>query len=104
MNAALQNHKIRGRVYLSLEDKALNLTSQDLLKISRVVNRVQGRVRIRQGSWQVLVDVPMIYFQKLTQGLLEVGYRHTGHFETVNEKSTFLLGGSRHETPFSNRG
>jgi hypothetical protein len=100
MNAALQDRRIRGRVYLPLEDKALNLTSQDLLNISKVVNRVQGRVRIRQGSWQVLLDVPMIHFQKLTQGLLEVGYRHSGHFERVNETSTFLLGGLPNETPF----
>jgi len=100
MNATLQDHEIRKRVYLSLEDKAFNLTSRDLLKISEVVKRVQGRVRIRQGSWQVLVDFPMIHFQKLTKGLLEVGRRHSGHFERVNETSTFLLGGSPNETPF----
>jgi len=100
MNAASQDQEIQRRVYLSLEDKAVHLTSHELLKISEVVNQVQGRVRIRQGSWQVLLDVPMIHFQKLTQGLLEVGYRHSGHFERVNETSTFLLGGLPNETPF----
>jgi len=100
MNAILQDNEVRKRVYLSLEDKALNLTSRDLLNISKVVNQVQGRVRIRQGSWQVLVDVPMIHFQRLTKGLLEVGYRHSGQFERVNDTSTFLLGGSPNETPF----
>lgn len=99
MNATLQDQDSQRRVFLSLEDKAVNLTSRDLVTISEVVRQVHGRVRIRPGSWQVLLDVPRVHFKKLTRGLLEVGYRHSGHIEKVNEAATFLLGGSLHETP-----
>jgi len=103
MSTVLQDHETQRRIYLTLEGTANDLTNQDLLRITEVVGQVHGVVRIRRGSWQVLVGVPEINYQKLTEELSAIGHRYAGHFEKVNETSTFLLGGSLHETPFSNR-
>jgi hypothetical protein len=99
MSTVLQNHDIQGRVYLSLEETAAGLSSHDLLKIAEVAGQVHGVVRIRPGSWQVLVDVPEINCQKLGRRLLAIGYRNAGHVNTINERSTFLLGGVMDEAP-----
>jgi hypothetical protein len=99
MGTVLQDYDIRRRVYLSLKETAAGLSSHDLLKIAGVAGQVHGVVRIRPGSWQVLVDVPEINCHKLGSELLAIGFRHAGQLNTINERSTFLLGGVMNETP-----
>jgi hypothetical protein len=94
MSTVLQDHETRRRVYLALEDTAHHLTSQDLSRIAGAADQAHGVVRIRRGSWQVLVGVPEIHFRKLTEELSAMGYRYAGHDEKINEVSTFLLGGA----------
>lgn len=104
MSAVLQDHDIQRRVYLSLEETAAGLSSHELLKIAEVAGQVHGIIRIRPGSWQVLVDVPEFNCQKLGRELLAIGYRNAGHLNMINERSTFLLQGDMNETPIEDRG
>ena len=77
-------------VYLVLEDTAHRLTNRDFLRISRTVEQAHGEIRIRHGSWQVVVGIPRTELHQVEEELWCKGYRCVG---LDQESSTFLLGG-----------
>lgn len=93
MSTAMKILATERRIHLVLEDTAEHLTSRDLRKITEAADQAHEVVQIRYGTWQVLVSVPEINFQKLTEGLSAIGYRCAAHYEKVSEVSTFPLGG-----------
>jgi len=99
MNMLLKETEVPRRVYLSLEETAIGLSSRDLLKIAKVASHARGEVRIRPGSWQVFVCAPEADYRKLGSELSAIGYRSADCIGKINERSTFPLGVIANETP-----
>jgi hypothetical protein len=78
------------RVHLILEDTAHHLTSQDLLRITQIAEQAQAAVHISYGSWQVLIGVPEIHHQDISEALRDIGYE-CDLFAGELELSTFAL-------------
>jgi len=99
MNTVLREMEVQRTVYLSLEQSAIRLSSHDLLKIAEVASQSRGEVRIRPGSWQVLVGAPEAHYRRLGNELSAIGYRNGNCIGKINERSTFLVGGVMNEAP-----
>ncbi len=81
------------RIYLVLEDTAQHLTGQDLLRIIEAAEQAHAIVKIRYGSWQVLVCVPELKHQKAERALQAMGYEACILSGEIYERSTFVLTG-----------
>jgi hypothetical protein len=99
MNTILREIEVQRTVHLSLEETAIRLSSHDLLKIAEVASHARGEVRIRPGSWQVLVSAPESHYRRLENELSAIGYRNANCIGKINERSTFLVGGVMNEAP-----
>jgi hypothetical protein len=99
MNMLLKETGVQRTVYLSLEETAIRLSSHDLLKIAEVASQARGEVRIRPGSWQVLVGAPETHSRRLGSELSAIGYRNANCIGKINARTTFLVGGVMNEAP-----
>src|ERR1700674_427456 len=97
MSIAEQTADAAPRVYLVLADTARCLTSQELLKITEIAEQAHAIVHIRRGSWQVLVNVPELSYQKVDRALQAMGHEAQLLSGKIKERSTFVLKGERQE-------
>src|ERR1700676_3573340 len=85
------------KVYLVLTDTARCLTSQELLKITEIAEQAHAIVHIHRGSWQVLVHVPELSYQKVDPARQAMGHEAQLLSGNIKERSTFVLKGERQE-------
>jgi hypothetical protein len=94
MSTAMKTQKSRAterRVYLILGSTARHLTCQDLLRITEIAEQGHAAVQISYGAWQVLLNVPEIYYGMVAEALRGIGYECDVFLGEMNERSTFAL-------------
>jgi hypothetical protein len=64
-----------------------HLTSQELIKITRMAEEAHSAVRISCGSWRVLLDIPEASHQLVTETLRANGYSYDVLSLEIDERS-----------------
>ena len=68
-----------------------HLTSQELIKITRMAEEAHSAVRISCEFWRVLLDIPEASHQLVTETLRAMGYSYDVLSLEIDERSTFVL-------------
>jgi hypothetical protein len=77
-------------VRIVLQDSE-HLTSEELIKITRMAEQAHSAVRISCGSWRVLIDIPEASHQLVMETLRAMGYSYDVLSLEIDERSTFVL-------------